>query len=89
MNNKHSPLLRQFVRRVVRFEVNPLACGEVQSVQICAVNVACCSSKHIQEAIYDGHCLYQKKKQKTKKANSFTIYNKKVEKKMADYQFCT
>lgn len=81
----HSPLLGQVVWRVVWLEVNPLACGEVQSVQICAVNVACCPSKHIQEAIYNGHRLHQKKWFTSVSLGLFAIGKWKT---MADYQFC-
>lgn len=78
----HSPLLGQIIRRVVWFEVNPLACGEVQSVQVCAVNVARRPSKHVQEAIYDGHRLQETKKNLLlvlRKENQFQVYFEHVQ----------
>lgn len=37
--------------------MGPLPGGQVQPVKVCAVQVACCSSKHIQVAIDDDHRL--------------------------------
>lgn len=37
--------------------MSPLSGGQVQPVQVSAVKVASCSSKHIEIAIYDDHCL--------------------------------
>lgn len=51
------PFLRQVIRRVVGLEVDPLPGGQVQPVQVCAVDVTRCPSKHVQEAIYNDHCL--------------------------------
>lgn len=51
------PLLREIVRRVVGLEVDPLAGREVQPVEVCAVDVARRSPKHVQEAVYDDHRL--------------------------------
>lgn len=52
-----SPFLRQVVRAVVGLEVDPSSSSQVQSVQVCAVDVTRCPSKHIEEAIYDDHRL--------------------------------
>lgn len=52
-----SPFLRQVVRAVVRLEVDPSSGSQVQPVQVGAVDVTCCPSKHIEEAIYNDHCL--------------------------------
>lgn len=51
------PLFRQIWGCVVGFEVCPLSGGQVQPVQVSTVKVARCSSKHIEVAVYDDHCL--------------------------------
>lgn len=51
------PLFRQIWGCVVGFEVCPLSGGQVQPVQVSTVKVASCSSKHIEVAVYDDHCL--------------------------------
>lgn len=56
----HLPLLRQVVWRVVGFQMNPLTCRQIESVEICAVDVACRTSKYIEEAIDYGHRLQNK-----------------------------
>lgn len=60
-NNQRRPLFREVWGRIVGFEVSPLPGAQVKPVKICAVKVARCSSKHIQVAIYDDHCLGKKK----------------------------
>lgn len=55
------PFLGQVIRGVVGLKVDPLPGGQVQPVQICAVNVTCCPPKHVQEAIYNDHCLQRGK----------------------------
>lgn len=52
-----SPFLRQVVGAVVGLEVDPSSSSQVQSVQVCAVDVTRCPSKHVEEAIYDDHRL--------------------------------
>ena len=51
------PLLREIVRGVVGLEVYPLSGRQVQPVEVCAVDVARRSPKHIQETVYDDHRL--------------------------------
>ena len=54
------PFFREVVRRVVGLEMDPLPCSQVQPVQVCAVDVARCPSKHVQKAVYNYHCLKEK-----------------------------
>lgn len=56
------PLLREVIRGVVGLEMDPLPGGQVQPVQIGAVDVTRCTSKDIQEAVYDDHCLEKRRK---------------------------
>lgn len=63
LNPNTIPFLRQVIRRIVGLEVNPLPGGQVQPVQVCAVNVTCCPPKHVQEAIYNDHCLQEERYQ--------------------------
>ena len=51
------PFLGEVVRGVVGLEMDPLPGGQVQPVQICAVNVTRCASKDVQEAVYNDHRL--------------------------------
>lgn len=64
-----SPFLRQVVWWVVGFEVDPLSGVQVQSVQVCAVDVARRSPKHIQEAVNDGHRLGGERNKMATKSN--------------------
>ena len=52
-----SPFLREICGCILGFEVDPDACGQVQPVQVCAVEITRRSSKHIQVAIYNDHGL--------------------------------
>lgn len=65
------PFLRQVVWRVVGLEMNPLPGGQVQPVQVCAVDVARCPPKYVQKAIYNNHCL---KKERYKQTSVSTIF---------------
>lgn len=53
------PFLRKIIRWIVRLEVDPLPGGQVQPVQVCAVDVTRCPPKHVQKAIYNNHCLQE------------------------------
>lgn len=52
-----SPFLRQVIWAVVRLEVDPSPGSQVQPVQVGAVDVTRCPSKHVEEAIYNDHRL--------------------------------
>lgn len=51
------PFLRQVVGAVVWLEVDPLPSRQVQPVQVSAVDVTRRPTKHVEETIYDNHCL--------------------------------
>lgn len=68
------PFFREVVRRVVGLEVDPLPCSQVQPVQVCAVDVACCPSEHVQEAVYNYHCLKEKYIKKRVCKFVYTLY---------------
>lgn len=58
------PFLRKICGCVVGFQVDPLPGGQVQPVQVSAVKIACCPSKHIQIVIYDDHRLQSENQDK-------------------------
>lgn len=51
------PFFGKVIRGVIGFKVDPFPGRQVQPVQVCAVDVTSCTSKHIQEAIDDDHRL--------------------------------
>lgn len=57
VKTRRSPLLWKVIGGVGGLQVDPLAGGEVQPVQVCAVDVTCGPSKHVQVAVDDDHGL--------------------------------
>lgn len=55
-----SPLLWHVTGHIVWLQLDPFPGVEVQLVEISAVNVASCSSKHVETPVDDGHGLAEK-----------------------------